>query len=116
MNNYYFNAIILENCPFSNSAKELLKKYKNITTKFTSITSQNKENYKTENIATFPQIYLKKQNHKGSLLLGGYSELQNVFNIFYKTNFTENNIKFFIANNDKWSNKALTRLIELINS
>jgi hypothetical protein len=115
MSNYYFNAIVLEYCPFSNNALELLKKYKNITTKITTITSHNKENYKTDKIATFPQIYIKKQNHSGSLLLGGYSELQNVFDVFRKTNYSKDNIKYFIANNDGWSKKAVIRLIELVN-
>lgn len=68
MSNYYFNAIILENCPFSNNALALLKEYKKITTKITNINSQNKENYKSDQISTFPQIYLKKKNSTGSLL------------------------------------------------
>jgi glutaredoxin len=116
MSNYYFTVIVLENCPFSNNALELLKKYNNITKKITTITSQNKENYKTDKITTFPQIYIKKQNHSGSLLLGGYSDLQNVFDVFCGTNYSKDNIKYFIANNAGWSKKAVTRLIELVNS
>jgi glutaredoxin-related protein len=115
MSNYYFTVIVLENCPFSNNALELLKKYKNIKTNITTITSQNKENYKTDKIATFPQIYIKKKNNSGSLLLGGYSDLQNVFDVFRGTNYSKDNIKNFITNNDRWSKKAVLRLIELVN-
>ena len=43
-----------------------------------------KENYKTEDIKTFPQVYLKKDNTKDSLLLGGFSDFNNLINTFHK--------------------------------
>ena len=115
MSNYYLHAIILENCPFSNAASELLKNNKNIKSNISTITQSNKENYKTADIQTFPQIYLKKNNKNGSLLLGGYTELKNILDTFQKTKYSKENIDNFLSNNKNWSKKSTLRLIELIN-
>jgi glutaredoxin-related protein len=116
MNNYYLHSIILQNCPYSNAAYESLKNYPKIKTKFTFVNDLNKENYKTDQIKTFPQIYLKRENKNGSLLIGGYTELKQLLDLFYKTKYSKNNITEFINNNNKWSRKSLLRFIELINS
>jgi len=115
MSNYYFHAIVLENCPYSNAALELFKEFKNNKVIITTVNQRNKENYKTEEISTFPQIYFKKNNSKGSLLLGGYSELKNIVDSFKNKEYSIDKINNFISNNKKWSKKAVLRLIELIN-
>ena len=118
MNNYYLHSIILDNCPFSSAANDLLNNYfknKLSNFKFTFVNNQNKENYKTNDINTFPQIYLKRKNKNGSLLLGGYDDLKEFFDTFYKTKYNDKSINQFI-NKKKWSKKSTLRLIQLINS
>ena len=120
MDTYYLQSIILEGCPYSTAAHELLKNIPKSKSKITIVNYNNKENYKTDNIQTFPQIYLKRQNHKGSLLIGGNDELQKLFKLFYKTKYSNNNkfdetIKEVINNNNNWSKKSLLRFIDLIN-
>jgi len=115
MSNYYLQAVILENCPYSNAATKLLKNNQS-NTHFTIINNTNKDNYKTKDIDTFPQIYLKRYNKNGSLLIGGYTNLEELFNLFYKKNYSNENITNFIDNNNKWSRKPLLRFINLINS
>ena len=114
MNNYYLHTIILKNCPFSIAAYKLLKKYHN--TKFTIVNDTNKENYKTDDINTFPQIYLKRYNKNGSLLIDGYTKLRELFDLFHNKSYSDKNITEFINNNKKWSRKSLIRFINLINS
>ena len=115
MNNYYLHSVILENCPYGNLVNELLKQNPQIKTKITYVNDSNKENYKTPQINTFPQIYLKRYNKNGSLLIGGYTELQELFDLFYKSKYSNDNIKQFINDNNKWSKKSLLRFIDLIN-
>ena len=114
--NYYLHCIILKKCPFSEAAYSLIKSNDHIKTEYTFINYTDKEKYKTENINTFPQIYLKKINSNGSQLIGGYNEFKNLFNFFYN-NYNNKLLEEFKKNNNiKWSNKTLLRLIELINT
>ena len=115
MNKYYLHSVILQNCPYSNAAHDLLKNYPKIKTKITFVNNNNKENYKTEYINTFPQIYLKRSNKNGSLLIGGYTEIKELFDLFYKTKYSKKKILEFINKNNKWSKKSLLRFIHLIN-
>lgn len=115
-NNYYIQSVILQNCPYGNAARELLKNYSNIKYKEIIVTELNKENYKTEKINTFPQIYLKRYNRNGSLLIGGYTELKELFDLFYNKKYSTDKIINFINNNNNWSKKSLLRFIYLINS
>ena len=116
MNNYYIHSVILQNCPYSTAAHKLLKKHSENKTIITLVNDNNKENYKTSEIDTFPQNYLKRYNKNGSLLIGGYTELKELFNLFYKKKYSDNKIKNFLSNNNKWSKKSLLRMIDLINS
>jgi glutaredoxin len=111
---YYINLVFLENCSYSKAAKDLLDNYR-INYDFTIISRDNMENYKTTEISTFPQIYLKKNSSNGSLLIGGYTNLRCFFNNFYKTKLNNDNIDKFLNNNKTWSRKSVLRLIELIN-
>ena len=115
MSNYYFHAVILNNCPYSEATYNFLKNKKNVKSIFTNIDYTEKENYKTSSINTFPQIYLKKNNSNGSLLIGGYDDLMNIYDDFYEKKYSDNKITSFI-NKTNWSKKITLRLIELINS
>lgn len=113
MSNYYIKAIILKGCPYSHKAEEMLKN-NNIKSDFNYINYSDKNKYKSNLITTFPQIYLKKNNKNGNLLLGGYSDLNNFIETFKNKNYNEEAINNFM-HNSKWSKKATLRLIELIN-
>jgi hypothetical protein len=113
MDKYFIKTIFLENCPYSNAANQLIKKYQ-LPVDITWINELNKENYKTKEINTFPQIYLKKINSKGNLLLGGYQELENSINTFYKQKISEITINNWMQKIN-WSKKSILRLIQLIN-
>ncbi len=113
MSNYYIKAVILDSCPYSIAAKKLIEN-NNINNEMIIIDSSNKENYKTELISTFPQIYLERKHRKGSLLLGGYSDLKSFFDKFKSQKLNDNNVKEF-CNKYNWSKKATLRFIELIN-
>jgi len=111
---YYLFVVVLENCPFSEGAVELLKKNK---TNFKSlkITSSDKDKYKTDEISTFPQIYLKKTRNNDTLLLGGFSDLKIFFENFINKKYDENKVNEFKKKYLLWNKHAVLRLIELIN-
>ena len=111
MSNYYIHAILLKDCPYSDKAYELLKKY-NIKNKIYIIDYSNKEKYRMENYLTYPQIFLKKDGAHDSLFLGGYRDLNNFINTF-KNKYNEDDVKNF-QNKYEWSKKAVLRFIELI--
>ena len=70
---YELKVVVLENCPYSIAAAELLTNHK-IKFKKILVNHETKYKYKTEQISTFPQIYLL--NNKVEILLGGYSDLE----------------------------------------
>jgi glutaredoxin len=111
--NYYLHAILLNNCPYSNSADQLLKNFK-IPCQITRVDNNNKNNFKTNLISTFPQIFLKKYNNKGTLLLGGYSDLESFVNDFKSIKYDEKKVNEFMKKYG-WAKKATLRLIQLIN-
>jgi hypothetical protein len=110
---YYIKAILLDNCKYSIAANNLLILH-NINCQIINVNASNKLEYKTNQINTFPQIYLCKDNTLGSLLLGGYEELSNFISTFKENNLNNDNIKQFM-NKYKWSKKATLRLIQIIN-
>jgi glutaredoxin len=114
MNNYYIKAIMLENCPYSIAAGELLKTH-NIPNKMIWITQNDKDKYVTDMISTYPQIYLKKYNNNQHLLLGGHDDLSNFISNFLSQKLTDTNLNTF-SQKYNWSKKATLRLIQLINS
>jgi len=111
---YYIFIVVLENCLFSMYAMELLKKY-NINFKHLKVTSTDKDTYKTQDIQTFPQVYLKKKSTEDSLLLGGYTDLKKFFDIFIDVKYDENNVIKFQKKYPLWNKHSVLRLIELIN-
>jgi hypothetical protein len=111
---YYIKAILLDNCGYSIASKKLLDLH-NIRTEIINVNVLNKIEYKNDQIQTFPQIYLCKDNSLGSLLLGGYDDLSYFISNFKKKTLNDDNIdKFNIKY--KWSKKATLRLIQLINN
>jgi hypothetical protein len=113
MNKYFIKAILLEGCSYSSAAYELIKNH-HLPVDITWVEQINKENFKNENINTFPQIYLKKINSNGNLLLGGYQELNNFVETFLGKKYSDDNINNFMIQS-KWSKKSTLRLIQLIN-
>lgn len=113
MSDYHIKAVILDGCSYSIGAKELLQNHK-IKTNFVDVSQSEKDKFKTNMIDTFPQVYLQKNNSKGSLLLGGYTDLKKFIDTFKAQKYNENNVNYFI-NEKKWSKKAVLRLIQLVN-
>lgn len=113
MSDYYIKAILLEECSYSKKARELLEKH-NIKAEIITVNHNNKEQYKTNQINTFPQIYLCKNNNKGSQLLGGYNDLADFFEKFKDKELDMNNVINF-GKKYLWSKKGILRLIQLIN-
>ena len=113
MSQYYINAIMLENCPYSIAADKLLKDNK-IPNKAIWINQQEKERYVSGMISTFPQIYLKKMNSKGSLLLGGHDNLKESIDNFKSMKNNMAAVSDNFINKYKWSKKATLRFIQLI--
>ena len=110
--NYHLKAIILKDCPYSTLADSLIKNHK-IPAEIININWNNKDKYITNEIDTFPQIYLTKKNSKGTQLLGGYTDLKYFFDTF-KNQPINNNVDEFMKKYN-WSRKGTLRLIQLIN-
>ena len=109
--NNYLKAIILENCPYSIALDEMLNNY-NIPFKKIFVNHNNKEDYKTTLINTFPQLYLII--NKKEYLIGGYSISKEVIdNIkhYDNLNIIKKNVK---KNLPHFNNKNILRLIKLI--
>jgi glutaredoxin len=111
---YYIHTVLLQECPYSNNIKLLLDKY-NIKYTSTIVNHANKDLFKTSKLQTFPQIFFKKSNSKGSLYIGGYDNFEELFNMFYNKKLDYSNIDF-VQKKYNMSKKAILRLITLINS
>jgi glutaredoxin len=107
---YILKVIVLENCPYSMAAVELFNNY-NIEFKQITVNHDTKHKYKTNIISTFPQIYIVDKDEE--LLIGGYSDIEEIINIINK-NKNLTNIKKKI--NKKYTNfdkKIILRIIEI---
>jgi glutaredoxin len=113
MNNYYIKAILLDNCSYSIAAKQMLDNFK-IPYKYTIIYGNEKNNHVNDMIDTFPQLYLRKHNTFGNLLIGGYDDMNHFIQTFKSQQLNDENIKKFM-DKYKWSKKATLRFIQLIN-
>ena len=107
MGNYKLRFIGLNGCPYSIAAEKLIKDNKNV--EITWIQQKDKHIYKNEQIQTFPQIYLKKNDQE--ILLGGYEDLKNAIDKL-KNNF---NIEEFQKTYINFNKKKTLRLAQLIN-
>lgn len=109
---YYLDVISLEGCPYSMNTEKIIEK-NNIINNLVKVSRSEKENYKNEKIRTFPQIYLKKYNSNGSLLLGGNTDLEEIISL--RGNNLEVQKKHLEKKYNKISKKIILRIIELIN-
>ena len=110
---YYLKIYVLKNCGYCSLALKILKNNMNkkVKLEIVNVNENDKDKYKTKEINTFPQIYLKKDNSKGSVLLGGYTDIKNIIN---KINFDlDESYKFIKKNNKNLSKKAILRIIEI---
>jgi len=105
--------ILLENCQYSELAYDLVNKY-NIKSKITNVSHSEKNKFKSIDIATYPQIYMKRQNKHDSFLIGGYDNLNELFTLFYKKQYNIHNVEKMMAKYNM-SKKLILRFIELIN-
>ena len=111
---YYLFIVILEGCPYSMSVINLLDSFK-IKYKYLKVIEKDKEKFKTVEIDTFPQVYLKKNKTNDTLLLGGYTDLNYFIDLFIKQKYYEKNIIKFQNKYNLWQKKPILRLIEIIN-
>tara|TARA_B100001057_G_C22031840_1_gene637508 strand:+ start:99 stop:440 length:342 start_codon:yes stop_codon:yes gene_type:complete len=110
---YYLKIFLLKGCPYCKATKDLIKNIiKNI--ELIDVEHEDKDKYKTKEISTFPQIYLKKENSKGSLLLGGYSDIKTVFDLLNKYDDIKKIENEFLKKYKNWSKKAILRLIQIL--
>lgn len=109
---YYLKIFVLNGCPYSIAARDLLKNVKN--TEIIYIDQHEKDKYKTKEISTFPQIYLNKKDSKGSLLLGGYTDLKYVYDLIKESKNIKTLEKKFIKKYNNWSKRAVLRLVKLL--
>jgi len=109
---YYIQLNSLIGCPYSSESENLLKTNK-INFKSIHISPSEKHLYKNDQINTFPQIYLKKYNSKGQLLLGGNSDFKEILNLKNKNL----SIQLHALNQKypRFSKKTKLRIIELFN-
>lgn len=113
---YYLDVISLEGCPYSTAAEELLN-LKKVNFKLTKVKYNEKEMYKSEEISTFPQIYLKKKNSSGKLLIGGYEDLKEIYNKITTSRTIDlivNSLGKLLGNN--FNKKIILRLVELLSN
>jgi glutaredoxin len=111
---YYLFVVTLEDCPYSMAAIDLLNSFK-IKYKHLKVNKNEKEKFKTVEINTFPQIYLKKNKTNDSLLLGGYNNLKEFVDTFINQKYDEKKILEFQNKYQLWHKKPILRLIEIIN-
>ena len=111
---YYLFIVVLDGCGYSQAAIELLNNY-NIKYKSLKINQEEKSKYITSEINTFPQVYLKKNKTNDSLLLGGYTNLNEFCELFKNKKYDEKNIINFNKKYPFWNKKSILRLIEIIN-
>ena len=110
---YYLQLISLKDCPYSEAAQSLLKD-NNINHKLVLVNRNEKDKFKTDNISTFPQIYLKKENSNGSVLIGGYDSLKEYYDSAKNTKNLDKLKKVIKKNISGISEKSVLRLIQLI--
>jgi len=111
---YYLKVISLEGCPYSEAANNLVKN-NNIRSEIVIVKHSEKEKFKTDEINTFPQIYLKKRNSSGNQLIGGYTDIKSYYDLIHSSKNDLEIIKNKIKEDNKYlSDRSILRLIELL--
>lgn len=106
----YLEAIILKNCSYSIALSKLFKN----KIKYIEVDDTTKHKYKTEEIQTFPQLYIKKNNSQ-QYLIGGYNDTVNILNII-KSNSLEQIKKEIKLKLPLLPNKIILKLVILLKS
>jgi len=115
---YSLKIILLENCFYSNEVKKILSKnpFNKILIEYITIKENDKNKYKTDEITTFPQVYMVKKQSNSMKLIGGCDSVKKIIDIInINININNiNNIKKLISKlYPLWSEKDKLRLIEL---
>lgn len=111
---YYLKIISLEGCPFSEAVNSFVKD-KKINSKITTVTQNEKNKFKTDEITTFPQIFLNKEHSSGNVLIGGYSTIKSYYDQIQSNKKSLNDVvKKIKKENDKLSEKSILRLVQLL--
>ena len=74
MSGYFIKAILLDGCPYSQSAHQLLKIH-HIPSKIITVNQDNKAIYKTENINTFRLLFHTKTKPFHNFLVENRNDL-----------------------------------------
>ena len=109
---YYLQINSLIGCPYSLEVETLLQQ-ENLNDKIIKIDPSEKYMYKNKYISTFPQVYLKKDNSQGQILLGGNSHFKEILNLRNKN--LDIQLKYLTKNYPNISKKTKLRIIELFN-
>ena len=114
---YYLKIISLNGCPYSEAIEQLVKNNK-IDSKIININQYEKEKYKSEEIDTFPQVFLNKKYSSGNLFIGGYSKLKSYYDMIHSSNkINFDSVKTKIKkDNPNLSDKSILRIIQLISN
>lgn len=115
---YYFKLVSLENCPYSIACMELFTNNM-IKHELVQVKYDEKETFKSDEIDTFPQIYLKKKYSKGSILIGGYMDIKKYYDMInQESSYNDmilNEIKLLLnKNNNIISDKSVLRIVQLL--
>jgi glutaredoxin len=103
---YELKIIVLENCPYSIAAVELLENY-NISFKKTIVTQETKFKYKTPEIDTFPQVFMN------DILLGGYNDINEIINIINSSSNLKIIKNKIMKKYNKLNERSVLRIIQL---
>jgi hypothetical protein len=88
---YSLKIILLKDCPKSIALNESMAEHK-IKSVSIWVDHSNKHKYKTNEIETFPQIYMCDKNSKKNILFGGCDDFDNLFNDFKNNKFTNDEL------------------------
>ena len=108
---YYLFIITLEDCFYCEAAINLLNSFK-IKYKYLKVNRNEKDKFKTTEISTFPQVYLKQNNN--TLLLGGYDNLKEFIDKFINQIYNKETFLKFQNKYKLWKKKFILRLLEII--
>ena len=110
---YYLEIISLDGCPYSRAAKELVTK-QNINHEIFNVSYEDRSRFKNSDIQTFPQVYLKKKNKNGGLLIGGFDDLNNTHKIINSKkpiDVMKDELSVLFA--EEFPDKSILRVIQL---
>lgn len=110
--NYYLQINSLVGCPYSIEVEKLVEK-NNINNEINKITNDQKYLFKNDIINTFPQVFLKKYNSNGSILLGGNSDFKEILNL--KSKNIDEQLNFLSNKFPNLNKKTQLRIIQLFN-